>query len=186
MGLFYKILDKEFLKVRNKIFLEKGVPALFKNGFEKSPFPNSWYGKDDIGGYTYELCRLSNSSNLEIITTFIVKGDKWIQIYLNIFKLYPELTSLEELETIDGIKFDLPPNSLTKMRLRVDDFKGIPLFNFVEHRLKPFFSQNGLEKRVKELGVLIEKDLKNIDSFIEKWHGLHPLNLTDWEGNKQK
>ena len=184
MGLFYKASDKELLKIRNKIFLESGIPALKKNGFIESPFPNSWYGKDDIGGYTYELCRLSNNSHLEIITALIVKGDIWIQIYLNIFELHPQLKSLKELRTVDGIKFDLPPNSLTKMWLRVDDYKGMPLFRAKEHKIKSFHSESGLDSRVKELSSLIEKDLTNIDSFVGKWHELHQPNETDWKGNK--
>ena len=69
------------------------------------------------------------------------------------------------------------------MRLRVDDFKGMPLFNFTEHKLKSFNSKRMLEKRMEELGDLIEQDLLNIDSFINKWHELHEPNVTDWEGN---
>lgn len=190
MGLSYKISDKELLEVRNKIFLERGAPALEEKGFQKSPFPNSWYGKDDIGGYTYELCRLNNKSHLQIVTGLIVKGDRWIQVYLNIFELHPQPKSLQELKKKDGIKFYLPPNSLTKMRLKVDDIKGIPLFSysfmFGGHKLKSFNSESGMKKRVKQLGDLIEKDLSKIDSFIERWHELHQPNVTDWEGNKIK
>lgn len=189
MGLFYKVSEKDLLEIRNKIFLEKGIPSLSNNNFQKSPFPNSWYGKDDIGGYTYEMCRVTNNSYLEIVTSLIVKGDKWIKIYLNIFKLQPELKSLSELQSIDGIKFDLPPNSITKMRLRSDDYKGPPLLYMLflpEHKIKSFHSKNGLEKRAEELGILIEQDLMNIDSFVNRWHELHKPNLTDWEGNVKK
>ena len=128
LGTSFKKSDSELLNIRNGIFLKRGIPALEGNSFIRSPFSNSWYGKDDIGSFTYEFCRLSSKSHLEFITVIIVKGDRWIQVYLNIFELQPQLKSLTELKGIDGVKFDLPPNSLTKMRLRIDDYKGIPLF----------------------------------------------------------
>jgi len=188
MGLFYKMSDKKLLEIRNKIFCEDGIPVLEKNGFEQSPFPTSWYGKDDMGGYTYELCRLSNEEHLEIVTVYIIKGERWVQIHLNIFKLSPELNSLEELKETDAIKFYLPPDSITKMRLRVDDIKGMPLFDyhfmFGGHKIKSYNSENGLKKRINQLRRLIKKDLMNIDYFVERWHDIHQLNVTDWEGNK--
>jgi hypothetical protein len=36
MGLFYKVQDKEMLKLKNNIFLEKGFPSLNKNGLKNS------------------------------------------------------------------------------------------------------------------------------------------------------
>lgn len=189
MRLFYKSSDKEILEVRNKIFLEKGIPALKKSKFQKSPFQGSWYGKDDIGGYSYEMCRLSNNSFLETITIHIIKGEKWIQIYLNIFKLEPDIKNISNLKLKDGLKFHLPPNSITKMRLRTDDYKGPPLFYMLflpEHKLKSFKSKNGLKKRTNQLGILIENDLMKIDSFIKRWFELYKPNITDWEGNLKK
>lgn len=190
MGLSYKASDKELLEARSNIFLERGVPELRKNGFEQSPYSAAWFGKNNLGDYTYELCRASKDSHLEVIVTHISKGDKWVKVFLNIFKLTPELKSVEQLQGVDGLHYHLPPNSLTKMRLKVDDIKGIPLFSysflFGGHKLKFFNSEDGLKKRVKQLGDLIEKDLNKIDSFIERWHELHQPNLTDWEGNKIK
>lgn len=184
MGLFYSMSDKKLLEIRNKIFNEKGIPALEKNEFKQSPFSTSWYGKDDLGGYSYEFCRLSKTSHLQLLFVDIIKGDRWIQMHLNIFKLLPELNSIAQLQGLSGLQYHLPPNSLGKMRLRIDDYKGIPLFRTKEHRLKSFNTENGLKLRVRQLEKLIEKDLQNIDSFIERWHELHQPNLTDWEGNK--
>jgi hypothetical protein len=186
MGIFFKVSDNKLLEVRNKVFRENGIPALEKNGFRRSPFSTAWFGKDDIGGFTYDMCRLSANSRLETVQTLIARGDRWIQIYLNIFELHPQVTSLEQLKGVDGLQYELPPNSLTRMRLRVDDFKGMPLFNFVEHKLKSFSSESGLNKSAEALGSLIEKDLTNIDSFIKRWHELHQINITDWTGNKMK
>ncbi len=182
MGLFYKASDKELLVLKNKLFKEKGIPALERRGFKKSPFPNSWFGKNNLGDFTYEFCRLSQESHLIYLTTHIVKGDRWVQIFLNIFKLNPNLETLNQLEGIDGIQFSLPPNSLTEMRLRMDDFKGIPLFNFTEHRIKSYYTKEGLRKRVQELTDLIEEDLNNIDYFIDRWHEIHRPIETNWKG----
>lgn len=184
MGLFCKVSEKELLNIRNQIFLNKGIPALKLNGFEQSPFSTGWYGKDDSGDYSYELCRLSKSLHLHMLFVDIIKGDKWIQIRLNIFNLKPRLKSIEKIKGVDGLQYHLPPNSLTQMRLRIDDYEGMPLFRMKDHKLKSFYSKSGLEKRSKELRDLIEQDLTNIDSFVNRWHELHEPNAVDWEGNK--
>ena len=90
MGLFYKVSEKNLLELRNKIFLDKGIPALYNNDFERSPFSTSWFGKDDLQGYSYELCRLTSQNQIEIINAYIARGDSWIQLYLNIFELKPK------------------------------------------------------------------------------------------------
>ncbi|MGG7666987.1 hypothetical protein [Dyadobacter sp. BHUBP1] len=181
--LNYKVSEKQLLEIRNKIFLEAGIPALKKNDFEKSPFSTAWYGKNNLGDYTYELCRLSKDSHIEFIVTHISKGDSWIKIFLNIFMLQPSVTTLEHLNGVDGLQYHLSPNNLTRMRLRIDDYKGIPLFRTKEHRLKSFKSEIELRKREAALKDLIEDDLTNIDSFVTRWHQLHKLNTTDWKGN---
>ena len=180
----YKPTNKELLELRKKIFLERGIPALEQNGFKKSPFSTAWYGKNNLGDYTYELCRVTKDSTLNLIEVHISKVDMWVKIFFNIFKLFSEVTTLEQLQGIDGLKYYLPPNSLTKMRLRIDGYNTIPLFRTKEHKLKSFSSENGLNKRSKELGDLIAQDLTNIDEFIKRWHELHQPNLVDWEGNK--
>ena len=188
MGLFYKVSDKELLKIRNQIFLDKGMPALKKNGFDQSPFPTAWFGKESANGYIYEVCRLSSDPHLEIVTTYINKGDSWIQIFLNIFSVQPRLKSLSDLKESEGIKYDLPPNSITNMRLRLDDIKGMPLldyqFMFGGHKLRSYHTKSGFNQRVKELSNRIEQDLTNIDDFVNRWHELHQPNIVDWEGNK--
>ena len=94
MGLFYRVSEKELLNIRNQIFLNKGIPALKQNGFEQSPFSTGWYGKDDSGDYSYELCRLSKSLHMHMLFVDIIKGDKWIQIKLNIFNLKLKVSQL--------------------------------------------------------------------------------------------
>jgi hypothetical protein len=188
MGLIYKVTDKKLLDIRNKIFIDNGIPALEKNGFKKSPFSTANYGKNNLGDYTYELCRVSGGSHLETIVTDISKGDKWIKITLNVFNLNPEIKSIEELQGVDGLQYHLPPNSKTKMRLRMDDIKGIPLFNyhfmFGGHKLKSFNSERALNKEIEGLSNRIKKDLTDIDSFVKRWHELHQPNATDWSGNR--
>lgn len=80
------------------------------------------------------------------------------------------------------MQFHLHPNSITEMRLRSDDFKGITLFNFKKHKLHSFFTESGFQKRVDELGDLIEDDMNNIDSFVKRWHELHKPVVTTWDG----
>ena len=188
MGLIYKISDKELLKIRNKIFLEKGIPALEKNGFVQSPFSTAWFGKNNLGDYTYELCRRSKESYLEMIVTHISRGDRWIQVFLNIFELQPKLKSISELQGLNGVKYHIPPNSQTKMELRCDDIKVIPLlsynFWFRRHKIRWYFTKAGFDKRIHQLEKRIEQDMTNIDSFVNRWHELHKPNVVDWEGNK--
>jgi hypothetical protein len=184
MGLFYKVTSRKLLDVKNEIFVKSGIPALKRNGFEKAPFPETLFGKNNLGDYTYDLCRLTRNSDLEIIVAHIAKGDSWIQIYLNIFNLKPSVESIEQLKGVNGIQFRLNPNNLTRMRLRSDDVKGLPLFNSVEYKVKSFYTESGFQRRVDELSNLIEDDLSNIDSFIKRWHELHRPLVTNWEGKK--
>ena len=188
MGLFYKVSEKELLLIRNRIFLDKGLSSLKNNGFDQSPFATAWFGKNNLGDFTYELCRVRKDSILEIVVTHISKGDHWIKVFLNIFKLSPDLRYLEQLQGVDGLQFHLPPNSLAKMRLRSDDIKGMPLldyhFMFGGHKIRSYYTKSGYDRQIGELSKRIEKDLINIDSFVERWHELHQPNLTDWEGNR--
>ena len=128
MAIFYRASTKDTLEARNRVFLERGMPPLQECGFLKSPFLNPWFGRNNLGDYSYELCRLVRHSHLEIITVHISKGDSWIKIFLNIFILIPAVEEIAQLNQVDGIQFHLPPNSITKMLLRVDDISGPPLF----------------------------------------------------------
>jgi hypothetical protein len=189
MSLFFKPSAKELLEFRNQIVLESGIPLLEK-GFKKSPFSTSWFGRDSLHGYTYELCRLTPESKLQVIEIQITRGDKWIKFILNIFKLTPNPESLDQLNGVDGLQFKLPPNSITEMRLRVDDIKGPPLFDynfmFRKHKIGSYYTKSGLSKRIKQLSEIIERDLNNIDHFIERWHELHEPLVTTWEGHPIK
>ena len=115
-----------------------------------------------------------------------MNGEKWIQIYLNIFKLSPSPVSISALNKSDGIKFCLPPNSQSRMRLRMDDHKLPPiiyLFFLPKHKIGPFFTKAGYDYELNKLNRLIKLDMENIDKFVERWHELHKPILTDWEGN---
>jgi hypothetical protein len=186
MALFYKASTKEMFNLRNKIFVEKGIPALNQQGFVQSPFTTHWFGKDGHIGAIYDLCRLKENSVLETITVYIARGDRWIQIHLNIFELSPTVTSIEELTGREGFYYGALPNSISQMRLRNDDVKGPPLFDFNfmfrNHKIYSYYTANGLKKRVIQLGNRIEKDLTNIDQFIKRWHEKYKPNKTDREG----
>jgi len=190
MGLFYTASPKELLQIRNKIFLDIGLPTLHKRGFQKSPFSTAWFGKSENVGYSYELCRLSTNAELEMISVHIIRGDRWIQISLNIFKLQPQVDSINQLLNIDGLQFHLPPNNTSDMRLRIDDIKGPPILDynhmFRNHKIKSYHTKSGLDKRAEELGKIIERDLSNIDHFVKRWHEIHKPMLTTWDGKPVK
>ena len=184
--MFYSLKNSEILKIRNDIFLYNAVPCLKQNGFVESPFLDANFGKNNRQLYIYEMCRLENS-NLEFIATYISLRDRYIQIRLNIFQLSPIPKNISELENINGIKFYLPPNSQKEERLDIDMLKTIPLFSyrfwFENYKLKSFHTKFGLDMAIRKLKYLIERDMKNIDSFVEKWRQFHKPNITDWEGN---
>ncbi len=185
MGLFNRPTDKEILETRNRIFVEYGIPSLIQNGFVKSPFSTDWFGRDNYKDFSYTLCRLNKKKQLEILTTYIIRREKWIQIRLNVFKLEPELNSIEQLNELEGIKFGIPPNSNSEMRLRADDYKGIPLIYMLfypEHKIGSYYSRSGFKRRKKKLTELIQRDMRNIDSFVIRWHEIHKPNKVNWIG----
>lgn len=184
----YRVSTKNIVEVRNKIFLERGLPRLKENGFVESPFSTSWFGRDDHGGYAYELVRLTETNQLEYLSVYIPRGNKWIQIYLNIFELSPPIKSLDQLKGLDGINYFLPPNSRKEFRLWGDGLGGIfhrifYLLIIKPHKLGRFCTKWGFHRKVKKLGNRIEKDMRNIDYFVKLWHKHHKPNVVDWEGN---
>jgi len=187
MGLFYSATEKEIYAVRRKIFTDKGIQLLSQNGFEQSPFSGACFGRYDNRLHTYDFCRLRDNSILQQVTVHISRGDKWIQISLNIFQLDKTINSLQQMKNVDGMKFYLPPNSISNMRLHVDDFKGMPLFNydfmFREHKLKCFWTKSGFKKSVKRLEQRIVSDLTNFEKYVSRWHKLFKPLKTTIEGD---
>ncbi len=188
MGMFYRVSDKQLLADRNSLIKEAGIPPLLQNGFIKSPFLGIWFGEYDsnIKGYSYELCRLVNDKFLEVIDFSALKGESWIKINLNIYQLEPAPNQIENLAGKDGLNFHLPPNSLTKMRLRSDDYKGPPLFYMLflpEYKIGNYYTRSGYEAEIKKLKKLIKCDMENINIFVKRWHQIHrdPVKTT-WEG----
>jgi len=144
MRIFYKVTDKELLTLKNKVVVETAIPTLQKHGFIYSPYSTPWNGRNNLGDFSYELCRLSSDSQLQIIEIYVARGDRWIQFHLNIFNLHPKLESIKQLSGLDGIQFKIPPNSLTNLRLRLDDIKGMPLLRLGYmngHKLKRFYTK---------------------------------------------
>ena len=181
MGIFYKATNKELREIRNNIFLDKALPLLLRQGFSVSPFSTSWFGKDDNGGYTYELCRIKQPTELQVLTIYICMGDSWIQEHLNIFSVIPSIETLEELRGTAGLQFHLPPNRNSLVRLSKPDgwfFKGQP-----QHRIKRYYTKAGFRKRCMSLEQRILIDLGNIEPYIERWHAMHSPRKSDWNGN---
>ncbi|MCP9768760.1 hypothetical protein EGI22_12610 [Lacihabitans sp. LS3-19] len=186
MGLFYSATDKELLELRNKVFLAKGIQALIRNNFEKSLFRLTTFGRNNLNDFQYEFCRIDKNKFLLFVNIDICRGDKYVQIYLNIFELHPNPLSLDNLLGLNGLEFRMYPNSNSRMRLRVDDSRGIPVLNldlFKQHKIRTYFTKTGLIRELERLGNLLEDDLLSIDSFIKRWHEMHNPTMTDWEGN---
>jgi len=94
MNLFFSVSDKEMVRLRHEVFEERGIPALTQSGFSRSPFSTGWFGKNNAGGYSYEFCRVADESRLDMILVYINKGDRWVQLHLNVFDCIPRLTAL--------------------------------------------------------------------------------------------
>jgi hypothetical protein len=184
VSLFYRASPKELVDLRNDVFKNRGMPALAQNGFVKSPFSSAWFGRDNAGGYIYEFCRVSEDSRLDMILVYINKGDSWVQLHLNIFRLHPIVKSIEQLKDIDGLQFHLPPNSRTLTRLA--PARGIVLAGLPKHKVRFYFSKTGLNHRLDQLGKLIENDLINVDRFVHRWMQENSPLVTDWEGRAIK
>ena len=162
MRLLYTVPDRDLLLIRNDIIKETCIPELRMKDFLQSPFSTSWFGKNNLGDYSYEFCRLSKNSVIEILLVHINKGDSWIKFLLNVFKLSPKLDDIEQLRGVDGLKFHLPPNSLTRMRLRSDEYKVPPFFYMLfypEHKIGRSYTKIGFDREVQELEKLIKKDM---------------------------
>ena len=183
MGLLYTVPDKETFLVRKKIVEEQAIPLLEKIGFEKSPFLGTCFGKYESTLSIYDLCRVTDTSLLEMIEIDIHKGDRWIQIHLNILQLDSSVKSLKQLVSVSVINFKLPPTNIFRMRLNSDDFEGVPLFNydfmFRNHKLDSYLTKSGYKKSINKLQNRIIADLSNFEKYIKRWHKkFTPLQTT--------
>lgn len=122
---------------------------------------------------------------MQLIIIHVSKEDLWIKIFLNIFKLSPNINSIFDLSTCDGINFHVSPNNKNEMRLKIDGYKFPPILRdlfYQQYKLSnPFFTNHKFI--VTKLRNVLKKDMNNIDLFISKWHKLHSTRYTDWEGN---
>lgn len=180
MSIFYKVSDSELVKFRNEVFKERGIPALNRAGFVKSPFSTAWFGRDNTGGFSYEFCRLGEDSRLDMVWVYIVRGDRWVQEHLNIFRLHPTVTNIDDLKGVDGLAYLLPPNSLLQERVASPTRRKF--FNLARHKVGMFISKEGLRRRLERLGNFLEEDLSKIDLHIEKWKSEHDPISVDWNG----
>ena len=178
--------NKELLNIKNNIILYTAIPVLLKAGFTMSPFSTACNGRNNLNDFSYELCRIVPGSILEIIEIYVSRDDRWIQFHLNIFKLTPGVESIAQLNNIDGLEYKLPPNSITEMRLRSDDIKGIPLFRLSYmngHKLRRFYTKAGLKRNVTRLTKTVHSDMVNIERFVKRLHQLHHPTKTSWTGH---
>jgi hypothetical protein len=182
MPLFYQASAKRLVEARNDVFLEWGMPALQRQHFAPAPFAGACFGRHD-GGYTYEWCRLGPAWLLETVRVEIVRGDRWVKVFINLFLLQPSPVRLDALEQTDGLPYRLPPLSRSEMRLRIDDIRTIPLFNLwgPQHKVGAYYSHRGFDNQCAALGKLLHRDLSNINAFFVRWRELHRPATVNWK-----
>lgn len=124
---------------------------------------------------------------MEILDVSIHKKDRRISFYLCVFELIPKISSITQLKGFEGIPFSMTLKNKSKyMQLRLDDYKGPPLFYMMflpEHKIGSYYTKSGYKAELTKLKKLIKSDMENIDDFVKRWHEIHKPNLTDWDGN---
>jgi hypothetical protein len=65
-----KVSDKTLLKIRNSILIN-AIPILEEQGFEKSPFISSWFGRNNLGDFSCRYLPLSPLSWVVIVIAVI-------------------------------------------------------------------------------------------------------------------
>lgn len=181
------MIYKEALRIRNDIFIQNIVPILEEKGFVKSPFKTGNFGScSNTRIYIYDMCRLCNNGLLEFVTTKISGYDRYMKIYINAFKLYPNIQSLHDLNEIDDTQYHVCPNNKNAMWIDTDFIVGPPLlskdFWFNCLKLKKSYTERGLKKRIEELKRKATIKVNNIDTFFGKWHDKFQPNVVAWNG----
>lgn len=180
---WYKASEGNMLESIGKEFEARAVLKLMQNRFIHSPFSTSWFGKNNLGGYTYEFCKLLSSGHLQWLTVHIPRGDRSVSVFLNIFALSPAPESLEELSGLNGLKFAIRPLKDTSMNFREED-RGLQLlFHVNSYRVGRYFTKRQFEQKIAILGDKLERDFSNIQYFVNRWYKTRGNpQITDWEG----
>ena len=181
----FKATRKEILKVRKDIFLKDILPTLKEKEFMESPFKTPCFGWCGVG-YIYDMYRLRNGKFLELVSVKIPQGDKYIQIFINVFEVYPELPNLSLLKELEGIRFSILPNNEKEMRLDTDFIKGAPIlskeFWFGSLKLGCYFTKTDYSKQVEKLKRMVKSRVDDIDAYFQIWYKCHRPTLTKWDG----
>lgn len=181
----YKATKNDILKTRKDIFLKEALPILTAKGFVEEPFKTSNFGWCGFG-YIYDMCRLRKGKLLELVSVRIPQGDKYIQIFINVFEVIPLHCSLSSLKETEGLKYFLRPNSEKEMRLDSDFIEEAPIlskeFLFGGLKLGHYFTKIGYNNQVEKLKGKVKSKVCNIDAYFERWHGCHRPNLVKWDG----
>lgn len=185
--IYKKVTEKEALRIRIDIFIQNIVPILEEKGFVKSPFKTGNFGCCSNNRiFIYDMCRLCSNGLLEFVTTKISGYDRYMKIYINAFKLHPNIQSLYELKEIDDTLFHVYPNNKNEMWIDIDFIAGSPLFSkdfwFNCLKLKKSFTERGLKRKIEEIRKKAIAKAENIDMFFGKWYDKHHPNVTTWNG----
>ena len=181
----YKATRKDVLKARKDIFLKDALPILKAKRFVEEPFKTSNFGWCGFG-YIYDMCRLRKGKFLEFVSVRIPQGDKYVQIFIHVFEVTPQLDSLSSLKEKEGLKYFIPPNCEKEIRLDTGFIKGAPIlskgFWLGGLKLGHYFTKTDYDKQVEKLKEKVKSRLCNIDAYFEKWYECHRPNLVKWDG----
>ncbi len=53
---------------------------------------------------------------------------------------------------------------------------------FDYYKLHTAWSKKGMERQIEKLKRRLEKDISNIENFIDKWFSIYTPNITQWNG----
>ena len=175
MSLFYTATDKDLFRARNRIVKEVAIPTLFEQGFAQCPFSSSFGAYPGNRRYYYWLCRLKAPDMLQLVHISVHHGNRWIQIHVNVVRLDPAPSTLEQLKTSDFRHFGMPPISWNEMRVR-----GVPKPFAREHRVGSYWTRRGYDRQVGRLSELIARDMRGINAFFDQWHAWHKPPQVQW------
>jgi hypothetical protein len=129
-----------------------------------------YWGSEPHGGYQYDLSRLRTSSNLELLTVYIIRGDRRFQLQYNQVEISPTANALGDLCGIDDMPFRLPPASATQMEVPPARWLGEPFWPapYKVARWRLWFGV-GVQQAIGFQITRMIRDLQKFERFVRHW-----------------
>lgn len=161
-------LSKLLVKERCGLFEKYAVPMLHNQGFV-SYYDKKNMGHDSSGNYLYLLVRFKDEF-LECVTCHVIRGDRFLQIRLNIYK--PNFNKEHfDLEKLSSALLFHP--QIMRLRSRIDLHLREKKWNSIILNQKYYISYHYFEwcarNDLERVGKLLIQDMENIDAFRDRW-----------------